>query len=165
MSTKYNGDVATTVTNKSSLSGPPESSATALRVAVLRIYRALRIRAEYHVTPSQGSALARIEQSEPVRMGVLANLEGISAASMSKIVDSLVDDGYVARVADPLDGRASVVQLTTGGREIIHAIRTASTEALETALASLSESEKSLLRRSLPVLEKVAEVLQVREVV
>jgi DNA-binding MarR family transcriptional regulator len=98
-------------------------------------------------------------------MGVLANLEGISAASMSKIVDSLVDDGYVARVSDPLDGRASVVQLTTGGRQIIHAIRTASTEALETALASLSESEQSLLRRSLPVLEKVAEVLQVREVV
>jgi DNA-binding MarR family transcriptional regulator len=83
---------------------------------------------------------------------------------MSKIVDCLVDDGYVARVPDPLDGRASVVQLTTGGREMIHAIRTASTEALEVALEALSESEQSILRRSLPVLEKVAEALQFREV-
>jgi DNA-binding MarR family transcriptional regulator len=83
---------------------------------------------------------------------------------MSKIVDCLVDDGYVARVSDPLDGRASVVQLTSGGREIIHAIRTASTEALETALQSLTEAERSLLSRSLPVLEKVAESLQVRDV-
>ncbi|HEY1222201.1 MAG TPA: MarR family transcriptional regulator [Acidimicrobiales bacterium] len=156
--------MATLTPNKGRISESSRSPAAALRVAVLRIYRALRIRADHHVTPSQGSALARIEQSEPVRIGVLANLEGISAASMSKIVDCLVDDGYVARVADPLDGRASVVQLTTGGREMIHAIRTASTEALEAALASLSESERSLLRRSLPVLEKVAEALQVRDV-
>ncbi|MFZ1062878.1 MAG: MarR family transcriptional regulator [Acidimicrobiales bacterium] len=145
------------------LSASTASSAAALRVAVLRIYRALRTRAEHHLTPSQGSALKRIEQSEPVRIGVLAHLEGISAASMSKIVDSLVEDRYVERVADPLDGRASVVQLTTEGREIIHAIRTANTEALESALESLSESERSILRRSLPVLEKVAEALQLRE--
>jgi DNA-binding MarR family transcriptional regulator len=156
--------MATVATKKSKIPGSEQYSAGALRVAVLRIYRALRIRAEHHVTPSQGSALARIEQSEPVRIGVLANLEGISAASMSKIVDCLVDDGYVARVSDPLDGRASVVQLTSGGREIIHAIRTASTEALETALQSLTEAERSLLSRSLPVLEKVAESLQVRDV-
>ena len=151
-------------TQKRKGSAPRSSSATALRVAVLRIYRALRIRADHQVTPSQGSALARIEQSEPVRIGILAHLEGISAASMSKIVDCLVDDGYVARVPDPLDGRASGVQLTTGGREMIHAIRTASTEALEVALEALSESEQSILRRSLPVLEKVAEALQFREV-
>jgi len=156
--------VAAVQTNKTRNSGPEQSSASSLRVAVLRIYRALRIRSQHQVTPSQGSALARIEQSEPVRIGVLANLEGISAASMSKIVDSLVDDSYVERVSDPLDGRASVVQLTNEGREIIYAIRTANTEALEAALASLSESERSLLRRSLPVLEKVAEALQVREV-
>jgi hypothetical protein len=47
---------------------------------------------------------------------------------------------------------------------MIHAIRTASTEALEVALEALSESEQSILRRSLPVLEKVAEALQFREV-
>lgn len=151
-----------TVSSKNSSS--EHSSAGALRVAVLRIYRALRIRANHHVTPSQGSALARIEKSESVRLGVLAQLEGISAASMSKIVDSLVVSGYVERTPDPLDGRASVVRLTSGGREMIHAIRAANTEALEVALGTLSENERSLLRRSLPVLEKVAEALQDRDV-
>jgi DNA-binding MarR family transcriptional regulator len=165
MPTKYNGVVAIVTKTSNTTSATEPSSAAALRVAVLRIYRALKIRAEHHITPSQGSALARIEKSEPVRIGVLANLEGISAASMSKIIDCLVEDSYVERVADPHDGRASVVQLTSAGREIIHAIRTANTEALETALESLSETERSLLRRSLPVLEKVAEALQVRDAV
>jgi DNA-binding MarR family transcriptional regulator len=151
-----------TQTPRTKILAPDE--APALRVAVLRIYRALRIRAGHKLTPSQGSALARIEHARSVRIGVLAQLEGISPASMSKIVDSLEEDGYVARVPDPLDGRASVVQLSPGGREMIFAIRSANTEALEVALSTLSESERSLLRRSLPVLEKVAEALQLREV-
>jgi DNA-binding MarR family transcriptional regulator len=141
-----------------------ESPAGALRVAVLRIYRALRIRTNHHVTPSQGSALARIEQAESVRLGQLALLEGISAASMSKIVDSLEDDGFVTRVPDPLDGRASMIQLSAVGRDMIHTIRVANTEALEVALTTLSDDERRLLRESLPVLEKVAASLQLREV-
>jgi DNA-binding MarR family transcriptional regulator len=140
-----------------------DSPAGSLRVAVLRIYRALRIRTNHQVTPSQGSALARIEQAESVRLGRLAQLEGISAASMSKIVDSLEDDGFVTRVPDPLDGRASMIQLSAGGREMIHTIRIANTEALEVALTTLSEEERSLLRESLPVLEKVAESLQLHD--
>jgi DNA-binding MarR family transcriptional regulator len=140
-----------------------DSPAGALRVAVLRIYRALRIRTNHRVTPSQGSALARIEQAQPVRLGRLAQLEGISAASMSKIVDSLEDDGFVTRVPDPLDGRASMIQLSSNGREMIHTIRVANTEALEVALTTLSEGERQLLRESLPVLEKVAAALQAKE--
>ena len=82
---------------------------------------------------------------------------------MSKIVDSLEDDGFVTRVPDPLDGRASMIQLSAGGREMIHTIRIANTEALEVALTTLSEEERSLLRESLPVLEKVAESLQLHD--
>jgi len=140
-----------------------DSPAGALRVAVLRIYRALRIRTNHQVTPSQGSALARIEQAESVRLGRLAQLEGISAASMSKIVDSLEEDGFVTRVPDPLDGRASMIQLSPNGRDMIHTIRVANTEALEVALTTLSEAELQLLRASLPVLEKVAASLQTKE--
>ncbi len=136
------------------------SSAAALRVAVLRIYRALRIHANQNITPSQASALARIEQAELVRLGVLAQLEGISPASMSKIVDGLEEMGFVARIPDPHDGRASVIQISASGHEKLYAIRTASTEVLEVALSTLSDSERSLLRRSLPVLERVSEILQ-----
>jgi DNA-binding MarR family transcriptional regulator len=136
--------------------------AAALRLAVVRIYRALRIHADRKITPSQVSALARIEREGTVRVGVLAQLEGISPASMSKIVDSLEQLELVDRVPDSLDGRASVIQLSTGGLEFFFEIRSASTEALEVVISSLSDDERLLLEQSLPILEKISETLQVK---
>jgi DNA-binding MarR family transcriptional regulator len=149
-----------TATNQSN-DAPLFSPASSLRVAVLRIYRALRLHTQHQITPSQASALARIEQEQPLRLGTLAQLEGISPASTSKIVDSLEVDGFVARIPDPLDGRASMVILSEGGVEMIGAIRAASTQALERALSSLSAAEVSVLDNSLPVLEKIADALLV----
>jgi DNA-binding MarR family transcriptional regulator len=151
-------------TLKASKGSSPESSpAVSLRVAVARIYRALRNSSDYNITPSQASALARIEQSEPVRIGVLANLEGITPASMSKIIDSMSDQDFIVREPDPLDGRVSMVRIAPSGREMIHEIRSKSTRALEDALSSLSAREQSIIHSSLPVLEKLAEVLQTRQ--
>jgi DNA-binding MarR family transcriptional regulator len=89
--------------------------AVALRVAVARIHRALRAQAQRQVTASQSSALARIEQDGPVRLGVLAQLEGVSAATMSKVVDGLEEHGLIERIADEADGRASLVRLSRDG--------------------------------------------------
>ncbi len=147
---------------KISTSTPPESGpANSLRVSVARIYRALRVNSDWSITPSQGSALARIEQCEPVRLGVLAQLEGVSAASMSRIVESLEAQGIVTRIADPLDGRASMVKLSTKGVKLIREYRAASTRAIESALSTLSRDEQSSLRATLPILEKLSEILQV----
>lgn len=147
---------------KASVRAPQESGpANSLRVSVARIYRALRVNSDWSITPSQGSALARIEQCEPVRLGVLAHLEGVSAASMSRIVESLEAQGIVARIADPLDGRASMVKISTKGMKLIREYRAASTRAIETALATLSDDERSSLRETLPILEKLSQVLQV----
>ncbi|HEY5098035.1 MAG TPA: MarR family transcriptional regulator, partial [Acidimicrobiales bacterium] len=77
--------------------------ASALRVALVRIQRQLRAKSGADITPSQSSALARIEQSGPVRLGSLAELEGTTAATMSRVIDSLADRRLIERVADPLD--------------------------------------------------------------
>jgi DNA-binding MarR family transcriptional regulator len=138
------------------------ANAAALRLAVVRIYRTLRIHADRNITASQGSALARIEKEGTVRVGVLAQLEGITPASMSKIVDSLENRNLIERIPDSLDGRASVIQMSDGGRELFFEIRSASTEMLEGAISSLSDDERGLLRQSLPVLEKISETLQVK---
>jgi hypothetical protein len=51
--------------------------------------------------PSQSSALSRIEQAGPVRLGSLAELEGTTAATMSRVIDSLADRQLIERVPDP----------------------------------------------------------------
>lgn len=134
-------------------------TAVDLRVAVARIHRALRTRPDRQVTASQSSALARIEQDGPVRVGVLAALEGVSAATMSKVVDALAEHGLIERVADEADGRASLVRLSRDGAATLHELRTSSTLAISTALGELSRVEASTLRAALPVLARVAELM------
>lgn len=148
---------------KSDARTPPDDSspAASLRVAVARIYRALRVNSDWNITPSQGSALARIEQCEPIRLGVLAQMEGVTAASMSRVVESLEAQDFVVRVPDPLDGRVSMVKISTTGKKLIREYRAASTHAIETALSTLSRDEQLALRESLPILEKLSEILQV----
>jgi DNA-binding MarR family transcriptional regulator len=161
MLTNYT-EFVTSSSHPSVRTAPLESEpATSLRVSVARIYRALRVNADWNITPSQGSALARIEQCEPVRLGVLANMEGVSAASMSRIIESLEAQDVVAREPDPLDGRVSMVKISPKGKELIQEYRSASTRAIEAALLTLSRDEQAALRQSLPILEKLSEVLQV----
>ncbi len=136
-----------------------QETAVALRVAVARIHRALRARAERQVTASQSSALARIEREGPVRLGVLAQLEGVSAATMSKVVDGLEGLHLIERVPDDADGRASLVQLSSDGAATLNQLRAASTLAISLAIAELGPDDETSLRQALPVLERLAELL------
>lgn len=92
---------------------------------------------------------------------MLAHLEGVSAASMSRIVESLEAQGIVVRIPDPLDGRVSMVKISAAGKKLISEYRAASTRAIESALSTLSHDEKSSLREALPILEKLSQILQV----
>jgi len=134
--------------------------ASGLRVALVRIHRQLRAKSGSDITPSQSSALARIEQSGPVRLGTLAELEGTTAATMSRVIDSLADRRLIERVADPLDGRASLVRLSSQGGALLHELRARNTEALRGALDQLSDEDQRVVRRAIPVLERLSDLMQ-----
>jgi DNA-binding MarR family transcriptional regulator len=147
------------VTIPGPLSTSEKSAAVTLRVALARIYRAMRLSATTEITPSQVSVLFRIEQSGPIRMGVLAHLERITPASLSKVVDSLEALALVEREPDPLDGRVTLLKVSDAGRGLIGERRAESTLALEEALTKLTPPERAIVHRSLPALEKLAEIL------
>ncbi len=134
--------------------------ATGLRVALVRIQRQLRSKTASDITPSQSSALSRIEQSGPVRLGTLAELEGTTAATMSRVIDSLADRSLIDRVPDPLDGRASLVRLSPRGGALLNEIRARYTEVLRGAMAELTREEQRAVRRAVPVLERLSDLLQ-----
>jgi DNA-binding MarR family transcriptional regulator len=137
--------------------------ASGLRVALVRIHRQLRARSGSDITLSQSSALARIEQEGPVRLGTLAELEGTTAATMSRVIDSLADRQLIERVADPLDGRARLVQLSPEGGALLRGIRTRNTEVLRAALDELDDEERRVVREAIPVLERLSDRLQALE--
>ena len=137
--------------------------ATGLGVAIVRIQRQLRARAGSDMTPSQSSALARIEQDGPLRLGALADLEGTTAATMSRVIDSLSDRSLIERVPDPLDGRASLVRLRPEGGELLHRLRARYTEALRSALSELTPAEQKVIHDTIPVMARLSELLQASE--
>jgi DNA-binding MarR family transcriptional regulator len=59
---------------------------------------------------------------EPVRMGELHRHLLLSQPALSRMVDRLVERGFVARCPDPADGRGVRLSLTDAGRDIQHRI-------------------------------------------
>jgi DNA-binding MarR family transcriptional regulator len=138
--------------------------ASGLRVALVRIHRQLRVHSGTDITLSQSSALARIEQAGPVRLGTLADLEGTTAATMSRVIDSLADRSLIERVVDPLDGRARLVQLSQEGGALLREIRTRNTEVIRAAVAGLEGDERRILTEAIPVLEHLSDLMQLGRV-
>jgi DNA-binding MarR family transcriptional regulator len=136
------------------------NEATDLRVAMARIHRQLRVRSRSDVTPSQFSALARVEQDGPLRLGALAELEGCTAATMSRIVDGLEQRSLIERVTDPLDGRAALVRLSPRGGALLLELRARASDALRRALSALSVLDQTAIRRATPALMRLSDALQ-----
>ncbi|MFH6778955.1 MarR family transcriptional regulator, partial [Clavibacter michiganensis] len=50
-----------------------------------------------------------------MRLGVLAERSRVSQPTTTKIVRSLVGQGWIAQVADPSDARATLLEITSAG--------------------------------------------------
>ena len=131
--------------------------AAALRLAVMRLARRLRQRADAGVTPSMLSALATIGRLGPITMSDLAAAEQVQPPSLSAIVGRLEQEELVLRETDPADGRVARVRLSPAGRRLIERSRSRKTAYLARRLAVLSDEEREVLRRALPVIERLLE--------
>lgn len=127
--------------------------AAQLRLAVVRLARALRRHGVGGLTPSQLSALASVSRLEPVRLGDLALREGVSPPTLTRIVAALEDKALVERRSDPADGRCAVIALSPSGSATLARIRSESTAMLATRLRALNHDERARLASALPLLE------------
>ncbi|MFJ4675744.1 MULTISPECIES: MarR family winged helix-turn-helix transcriptional regulator [unclassified Kitasatospora] len=125
-----------------------------LRLVISRLHRQLvQASDRQEFTFAQQSALARIEQHGPIRLGELAALEGVAAPSMTRTVAPLVESRLVSRVPDPNDGRSVLVELSPEGTELLARIRRQRSEVLARRTAELTDGERRTLMAALPVLE------------
>ena len=69
------------------------------------------------VRPSYGSLLVPLFEQDGLRMSELATRARLSKQTMTTMVRLLERDGFVRRVADPTDGRATLVYLTPRSQE------------------------------------------------
>ena len=84
-----------------------------------------------------------------VRMGDLAAKLGVTARNVTTIVDSLEREGLVARIPDPGDRRAILLELTPKGQEHIAAVHATQGELAEWFFGALDTTERAELLRLL----------------
>ena len=77
--------------------------------------------------------------------GALAMRERVRPPSMTRVIASLAELGFVARTAHPADGRQVLVSVSDAGIDLIEAERRASQEWLKQRLDSLKPDERKTL--------------------
>jgi len=127
-----------------------------LRLAVGRLSRRLRQHSVGGLSPSQVSAMASLDCHGPVPIGRLSRLEGVTAPTMTRIVDRLEQQALVVRRLDPADGRAAVVAMTAEGTSALSRLRHERTAFLAERLADLGPADIAALTAALPALRLLA---------
>jgi DNA-binding MarR family transcriptional regulator len=121
--------------------------------ALIRVTRYLRRESVSALSPSLLSALASVVDAGEVRLGDLAALEGVTPATLSRVVAALERDGLVARCADPDDRRSAFLSPTDVGRRELEDARRERTASLDALFERLDESQRAALVAALPALE------------
>lgn len=103
------------------------------------------------------SALAVVTKHGPVRLSDLAQLEGVSAPSMTRTIAELESRGYVLRQPDPLDGRAVLVEAAEAGTSAVVAARATRARVIDELLARLDANDRATVAAALPILERLTD--------
>ncbi|MET9211685.1 MULTISPECIES: MarR family winged helix-turn-helix transcriptional regulator [unclassified Nocardia] len=115
------------------------------------------IRELYYMGRAIRAALAHPDEGDllPGGVGVLGSLEArgpsrqvdlaadlcISQSTLSRHVAELVSSGNIARHADPLDGRVTLIRITDQGSDLLRRVRESRARGLQAALADWTEVE------------------------
>ena len=126
-----------------------------IRLACMRISRRVRFESDRELPPHQFSVLCRLESTARTN-SELADIERVSAPSMKRTTNMLVERAYVSRADDPTDGRQVILSLTPEGRKAVRRIRRHRDEWMLDRFAKLTEGEVALLQQASAVLAKVA---------
>jgi DNA-binding MarR family transcriptional regulator len=117
-----------------------------LSLAVIRLARQLRFRRpESPVSLSQLSALSTLAKEGAMTPGALAEREQVRPPSMTRLVTSLAELGFVVRAAHPADGRQVLVSVSPSGKDLIDAERRASQAWLMQRLSRLDVDQRKTL--------------------
>ncbi|WP_404384922.1 MarR family transcriptional regulator [Knoellia locipacati] len=126
-----------------------------LRLACMRISRRVRYESTDLIAPHHFSVMCRLEDS-PRTPGELAEIERVSAPSMTRTVAGLVELGYVERTPDPTDKRQVIVALTADARKVLKETRRKRDAWMSVRVSHLDPEEQAILLRASEILTKVA---------
>jgi DNA-binding MarR family transcriptional regulator len=127
------------------------------------LFHSAAIHALRHVRredPATGLSAARLSALSVLvfggrrTLGELAAAEQVRPATMTKIAQSLVEDGYARRQADPADGRVVRLSATAKGKRVMQRGRERRVTNLAQLLERLSPAEVAQVRKAAELVER-----------
>jgi DNA-binding MarR family transcriptional regulator len=135
-----------------------DASRRALAERLARVTRLLRTsssRAEIAgLSNARYDLMHALIHGGPMRMGAAANQLGISARTITPMVDALENDGLLTRTVDPTDRRAQVLALTPAGKRLMHKAHTERMALAARIFEPLDDAEQATLSA---LLEKIVD--------
>jgi DNA-binding MarR family transcriptional regulator len=105
-----------------------------------------RLRTQFGITLPRFDLMAQLERyPDGLRMGELSKLMMVTGGNVTGITDQLEQEGLVARVPDPKDGRAFSVKLTQAGREAFEQMAAVHEQWIAEMLQDISADDKTHL--------------------
>jgi DNA-binding MarR family transcriptional regulator len=129
-----------------------------LRTAVARLIKKLRKESAtgQHLSLTERSTMALLNQHSALLPSELAAMEKITTQSMSTILNHLLELGYITRTASETDKRKVIISLTKTGENVLLQVRNERDEWLTKAIeATCSKEEQDLLKRAIIPLTKI----------
>jgi DNA-binding MarR family transcriptional regulator len=133
--------------------------AAELRATLGKLKRKLREHGgQSDLAPSQVSVLLRLEKDGPAAVSSLARAEGMRPQSMSAIITSLLESGWVCGSPDPNDGRQTMMSLSPKCLKRLKEGRAARQDWLTTTIQEkLSVQDQGKLAAVLDLLARLVE--------
>jgi DNA-binding MarR family transcriptional regulator len=128
----------------------------ASRAVETRVLEGLAAAGFGDITPAQGRVVARIAE-DGTRIGDLAEQAQVTKQTASSLVDHLERAGYVRRVADPADARATLVVFARRGRRAIAVARQVEQDVHAEWEAHLGRRRTAALREALERLREITD--------
>jgi len=93
--------------------------------------------------------LTHIDRLAPIRMSELAAQACLDQSTVSRHLRHLEDDDLVTRTPDPDDRRATLLELSPAGREVLESHIRARSQLIASATATWSDEDRAALTRLL----------------
>ena len=106
------------------------------------------------LTSIEWRVLATLHDGEPLTISQLAREVLSKQPTVTKLVQRMADQGWVALHADAADQRRTLVKVTPAGRRLVKPLVEAAREHESRILRSLGATEKAALRK---LLEKITQ--------
>src|SRR5687768_11565403 len=110
--------------------------------------------------PSEAELLVFVGRSKGTGVGEAAQALQLAPNTVSTLVGRLVEAGLLERRADPADGRAARLRVTSSGAARVRRWRRHRAEVLAQGLDTLDEGERATLSAALAPLRKLTENME-----